>query len=115
MSTLGIPTLDLCKRIPKGKFEDSVLVWRYSPALEGVFDEPFVVALRSTSEYRNQLMFPAPILEEILNDLPEGVQVHMKFAKNGKRYFQVSHYSDSNWVTNPSTSALRLWLKSNSI
>lgn len=57
-----VPSLELCKKIPDGEFEDTALVWidgnTRNP--EDVFVEPRRYAIEGT--YR-----PAPTLEEILD------------------------------------------------
>lgn len=54
---------------------------------------------------------PAPTLQEILSELPEGVQVRMRSSKSGERHYQVSHYSYAQWTTRPAAAALRMWLR----
>ena len=108
-----VPPMELCKKIPNGKFNESGVFW--SP-----FDDRAggSVLIRIDAKFnvkRNNSLIPAPTLQEILNDLPEGVKVNMKFGKNGMRYFQVSYYSEEKWTTNPAAQALKLWLKINSV
>lgn len=108
-----VPPLELCKKIPNGKFNESGLFWK-------PFDDRAggSVLIRIDAKFnvkRNNLLIPAPTLEEIMNDLPDDVNVRMKLGKNGRRYFQVSWYSEAKWTTNPAKQALELWLKINSV
>lgn len=108
-----VPPLKICKKIPFGKFNESALFWKPFEDREGGS-----VLIRIDAKFnvkRNNSLIPAPTLQEILNDLPEGVKVNMKFGKNGMRYFQVSYYSEKKWTTNPAAQALKLWLKINSV
>lgn len=108
-----VPPMELCKKIPNGKFNESGLFWK-------PFDDRAggSVLIRIDAKFnvkRNNALIPAPTLEEILNALPGEVKVNMKFGENGRRYFQVSWYSEAKWTTNPAQQALELWLKINSV
>lgn len=103
-----VPPMELCKKIPNGKFNESGLFWKPFEDRAGGS-----VLIRIDAKFnvkRNNSLIPAPTLEEIMNDLPDDVNVRMKLGKNGRRYFQVSWYSEAKWTTNPAAQALRLWL-----
>ena len=118
-----VPPLELCKQIPAGEFEDSVLVWRDYSCLGYYVSERFA---GETSDCRGEQKFdcvgnsglivmkatlPAPTLAEILAKLPEGVQMRMRTARNRERHFQIYHYSYETWTNLPAAAALRLWLR----
>lgn len=69
-----VPPLDLCKMIPAGEFEDSVLMWRerignISRDERVKIREPEDISYKVESATVNY--FPAPTLEEILIELSE--------------------------------------------
>ncbi len=113
----GVPPLELCKLIPAGEFEDSVLVWDIHG--HGKFDKWHVEKRvnRSVRFGDYGIMspphadIPAPTLAEILAKLPEGVQMRMRTARNRERHFQIYHYSYETWTNLPAAAALRLWLR----
>lgn len=112
-----VPPLELCKQIPAGEFEDSVLVWDIHG--HGKFDKWHVEKRvnRSVRFGDYGIMspphadIPAPTLAEILAKLPEGVQVRMRTARNRERHFQIYHYSYETWTNLPAAGALRMWLR----
>lgn len=65
-----VPPVAMCKLIPAGEFEDSALVWvkseKHFQALD-VMDYEYKVVARDESKGG----FPAPTLEEIINELPD--------------------------------------------
>ena len=109
-----VPPPELCKQIPAGEFEDSALVYRFDHQQAGKMfpgtneDERFFyVEEREMVEFaqRNMVnpppMFPAPTLEEILDDL----FFTAVFCKGGiwiiDRFYEYPTKSEE---------ALRLWL-----
>lgn len=112
-----VPPLELCKLIPAGEFEDSVLVWDIHG--HGKFDKWHVEKRvnRSVRFGDYGIMspphadIPAPTLAEILAKLPEGVQMRMRTARNRERHFQIYHYSYETWTNLPAAAALRMWLR----
>ena len=98
-----VPSLELCKLIPAGEFEDAALVWRYDHIcgficlLPGHPDE--------TARLRNDgMIYPAPTLEEIFDsicELPNTDFTDMHIISKGKCY---SYPTDAG-------SALELYLK----
>lgn len=99
-----VPPLELCKRIPAGEFEDSVLMWRerignISRDERVKIREPEDISYKVESATVNY--FPAPTLEEILDDL----FFTAVFCKGGiwiiDRFYEYPTESEE---------ALRLWL-----
>ena len=113
-----VPPLELCKLIPAGEFEDSVLVWLYWAKDESSFGN---VVPRILKDQFSSILpglgavlkaeVPAPTLAEILAKLPEGVQMRMRTARNRERHFQIYHYSYETWTNLPAAGALRMWLR----
>lgn len=103
-----VPPLELCKQIPAGEFEESVLVWTE----HGVRSSEELSRLEFCKNLTiRKLTFPAPTLAEILAELPEGVQMRMRTARNRERHFQIYHYSYEAWTNLPAAAALRMWLR----
>lgn len=103
-----VPPLELCKQIPAGEFEESVLVW----TAHGVRSIEELSRLEFCKKFADsELTFPAPTLAEILAELPEGVQMRMRTARNRERHFQIYHYSYEAWTNLPAAAALRMWLR----
>lgn len=109
-----VPPLELCKQIPAGEFEESVLVWR--ERIGNIYRndrvkirEPQDISYKV--EYAEVNYFPAPTLAEIMAELPEGVQMRMRTARNRERHFQIYHYSYETWTNLPAAAALRMWLR----
>lgn len=123
-----VPPLELCKQIPAGEFEDSVLVWeRYERFFRGIDiigqsdrvkfrndDQNNTVSRCSSTQY-----YPAPTLAEILAKLPftDGNNLtpiccgrwvdDLSIWVVGYRNIDELRKTDKN---NPAAAALRLWL-----
>lgn len=113
-----VPPLELCKRIPKGAFDDTALVW------EG---EGTAVWRRDGKCYAHQLqcgtvMFPAPTLAEIMCEIAkyphhynnagmevdgDGLIASAWLPNRGKPGTHLTEYRDKN----AATAALKLWLE----
>lgn len=115
-----VPPLELCKQIPAGEFEDSVLVWKHHEIFFrgiDIMDQTDRVTFRAdeqndiVSTYSSTRYYPAPTLAEIMAKLPEGVQMRMRTARNRERHFQIYHYSYETWTNLPAAGALRMWLR----
>ena len=92
-----VPPLELCKKIPKGEFVDSSLVYW------GIF----LILRRSADKIvTNEKLFPAPILEEIMAEMP-----YCRVYKKTKGLFIAVHEKIRIADTNGATAALKLWLK----
>ena len=69
-----VPPLELCREIPEGKFEESVLVYSYS--CDKRDEKPFLDTRDCVELCRKDMInappvYPAPTLEEILAELPK--------------------------------------------
>ena len=115
-----VPPLELCKQIPAGEFEDSVLVWKHHEIFFrgiDIMDQTDRVTFRAdeqndiVSTYSSTRYYPAPTLAEIMAKLPEGVRMRMRTARNRERHFQIYHYSYETWTNLPAAAALRMWLR----
>ena len=120
-----VPTLGLCKQIPAGAFEDSVLVWRERIGNISRDDrvkvrEPEDISYKVESAEVNY--FPAPTLAEIFKVLPATIDTPTdEFPvlslmpltdDDGKDMFWIGYNNTNNKEDdNPATAALRLWLK----
>ena len=101
-----VASLELCKLIPEGEFEDSALVWRYDRIcgficlLPGHPDE--------TARLRNDgMIYPAPTLVEILKKIPDCVEViRMKEHNHCMKATGLPLVHESSLAD----CALRLWL-----
>ena len=58
-----VPSLELCREIPVGEFEDTALVWVYDMAALGK------VMPREMVQFEGTWMIAAPTLEEILEEM----------------------------------------------
>ena len=117
-----VPPLELCKRIPAGEFEDSVLVWRERIGNISRDDrvkirEPEDISYKVESAEVNY--FPAPTLAEILDELGNKtvclydgihyeVSVCIRECDSGTKEHQWRQYGEAD--RNPAAAALRLWL-----
>ena len=63
-----VPSLELCREIPVGEFEDSALVWVYDMAAIGK------VMPREMVQFEGTWMIAAPTLEEILEEIGKEVE-----------------------------------------
>lgn len=94
-----IPTLEQCVEIPAGMFQNTVFIWRDREI--GAVPDMNIKALREL--YGTGIIYPAPTLEEIIEDLGNYnirfLEEHMLI--DGKLY----HYPTE------ATSALDLWFQ----
>lgn len=101
-----VPPLELCKKIPAGKFEDSALVWEEDSCVFGKLP-PHVIS-RKENTYHT-ILAPAPTLAEILAALPACTCYRL-----GKTW-TVALCNDTldNGIKSrrAATAALRLWLE----
>lgn len=112
-----VPPVAMCKRIPAGEFEDSALVWVYDDVVEFLcrtsgceqihkkewqieHNHPRKIAIRRESGHE---IYPAPTLEEILDDFFFNGAV---FCKGGIRIG-----NDFYEYPTESEEALRLWFE----
>lgn len=123
-----VPPLELCKRIPAGKFEESVLVWKHHEIFFrgiDIMDQTDRVTFRAdeqndiVSTYSSTRYYPAPTLAEILDELGNKtvclydgihyeVSVCIRECDSGTKEHQWRQYGEAD--RNPAAAALRLWL-----
>lgn len=112
-----VPSLELCKKIPAGEFEDSVLVWVYRPALKGISDTLFMVDMRVKAEYLKREIYPAPTLEETMTSLLNYagwlLKIDSRFGLETfvELYSRTSNKHYTEYDPSACAAALRLWFK----
>jgi hypothetical protein len=102
-----VPILELCKKIPAGEFKGSVFVWRVpekSCPLEDKFYDIFV--RDRCSAYLRDKQIPAPTLQEILAELPAGVEL-----TRDSEYFCALDMSNEEYGESAAIAAMKVWLK----
>ena len=124
-----VPPLELCKQIPAGEFEDSVLVWKHHEIFFrgiDIMDQTDRVTFRAdeqndiVSTYSSTRYYPAPTLAEILDELGNKtvclydgiryeVSVCIRERDSGTKEHQWRQYGEAD--RNPAAAALRLWLR----
>lgn len=113
MSTLEslVPSLELCNKIPAGKFDDSALVWEEYINFEG--KQGYYVDAREWSESD----IPAPTLAEIMAELPKSLQISWiewnEYPGEWQIYCRLPGEKSSplGHDDNPASAALKLWLE----
>lgn len=101
-----VASLELCKLIPAGEFNDTALVWRYDRICGFICLVPGHP--EETARLRNDgMIFPAPTAEEIMEKLDEPV---LWRSDNGKWRCLCNHVLAQK-RENASEAALRLWLR----
>lgn len=122
-----VPPLELCKLIPDGEFEDSVVVYRFDHQQAGkMFPETnederfFYVEEREMVEFAQRNMvnppptFPAPTLEEIITSLLTYgwlVKIDCRIQLDTLIEFYSEKQSKTEFGNTASETALRLWFK----
>ena len=115
MKDLGklVPSLDLCRKIPKGNLSDSILVWIHEDfGGEYIVEEKLSVTLRCIAS-EEEVVAPAPTLQEILVSL-DAEKVFFVVAPSPSTWQVIYHPAgDADVVKNISLpdSALEAWLK----
>ena len=114
-----VASLELCKLIPAGEFEDSALVWRYDRICDFICLLPG--HLDETARLRNDgMIYPAPTLAEIFRVLPETIDTPedeffvlslMPVVDDEEDMFWIGYNNTNEEDANPATAALRLCLK----
>ena len=111
-----VPSLELCKKIPVGEFEDTALVWKERTGNISRDDrvkirEPEDISYKVESAEVNY--FPAPTLEEIRWELR-----NLSVAIHENRIFVSCKINPENWISetvfpgeHDGDAALRLWLR----
>ena len=117
-----VPPLELCRKIPVGKFEDSALVlifWHKSP------NTP--VEIRTRCEVENDpefddlvedqriIIYPAPTLAEIME---ADHRIRIACSCDDKTWL-ANCWVNGTWTVrndiNPTTAAMKLWLAGNGV
>ena len=102
-----VPSLELCKLIPAGEFEDSALVWRFDRICGFICLLP-ICSDKTARLQNNGMVYPAPTLAEILEKIPDCVEViRMKEHNHCMKATGLPLVHDSSLAN----CALRLWLK----
>ena len=107
-----VPKLDLCKQIPSGAFENSVLVWWGHPhtdkTMEVVPRAELGVTCHRFLKKGVRILYPAPTLAEIMATMNyPGV-----FMERDNKWIAISAYHSESDVR-PENAALKLWLRLN--
>lgn len=108
-----VPPLELCKLIPAGEFEDSVLAWiDHRDVYPEENANPSVVVRKiAWAATSKKGVYPAPTLQEIMAELP-ACDCYRFFDKNEWTVLLVNGPVDDGVKSdNPAAAALRLWLK----
>ena len=102
-----VASLELCKLIPAGEFEDTALVWRYDRICGFICLLP--ICSDKTARLRNNgMVYPAPTVDEIMEKLDAPGLCR---GSDGKwRCFCKDHMSAQKGGT-IADAALRLWLR----
>lgn len=104
-----VPPLELCKLIPAGEFADSVHWYRWSYidqkylVVEG---KPDVRLHRDPCPCGMKYFYPAPTLQEIIDVLPQGVELY-----KDSEYFCSLSMSNEYYGETAVIAALKVWLK----
>ena len=99
-----VPPLELCKKIPPGRFIDSALVWLHVDGEWDVYSRYEDVDGSECGE------IPAPTLQEIIDQLGN-LDMWRDADKNWEVFSNDSENVRHERETSPSTAALKLWLK----
>lgn len=107
-----VPPLELCRKIPAGEFENSALGHHRYCIKDG--KEYYEVVQRGNTHSLTDVQYPAPTLQEIMAKLGQDyIKVGVNFRCHWICYV-ADHYGDEIAETddgNPTTAALRLWMK----
>ena len=123
-----IPSLELCKLIPAGEFEDTALVWVYDDVVgflcrtsgcEQIHKKEWQLQKnhpRKIAAHRKcgQEIYPAPTLEEIITSLLTYgwlVKIDCRIQLDTLIEFYSEKQSKTEFGNTASETALRLWLK----
>lgn len=104
-----VPPLYLCKLIPEGEFEESVLCWI---DFRGVYpgwnyrDPGVVVRETAWAATSKKGVYPAPTLQEIMYDLPQGVEL-----SRDSEWFCSLDMTNEYYDNTTATAALKVWMK----
>lgn len=114
-----VPPLELCKLIPAGEFEETVLVWRVPNSSFPLENEFYEIHERDKCEsWMKDKQIPAPTFDEILDELHKCQEdVFVKWSEIAYHEWLVNAYSHGRnedyqaHDESKSTAALKVWLK----
>ena len=98
---LIVPSLELCRLIPEGEFEDTALVWVYDMAAIGK------VMPREMVQFEGTWMIAAPTLEELLEEIGKALEE----AEEVEDWDTVTITRPVGTTTRVIDTALRRWFK----
>lgn len=102
-----VPPLYLCKLIPEVEFQESALYWgtQFNGTIADVFPREcgFCDKFHIVTDC---IVSPAPTLQEILEDLPQGVEL-----SRDSEWFCSLDMTNEYYDNTPATAALKVWLK----
>lgn len=113
-----VPPLELCKLIPEGEFSDSCFVWSFS--CDRRIEEPFVDFREDVAFCRKNMVntpdtYPAPTLEEILQELINLSAYRINVCKSWGEWhidcYDNERLLEKDSEKNIATAALKLWLE----
>ena len=103
-----VASLELCRKIPAGEFEDSALVWVYD------MDGLEMVMPREVVQFKGIEMIAAPTLEETITSLLTYgwlVKIDCRIQLDTLIEFYSEKQSKTEFGNTASETALRLWFK----
>lgn len=110
-----VPSLELCKKIPAGEFEDCGLYWaQIDPGVYSVFLKDCGYCTIFDVSHKDEDSFPAPTVTEILKVLWDDYQKPTVYFRNIWYATVVNDYGDEITAIddkNSANAALKLWLK----
>ena len=117
MNTLEslVPPMEVCKKIPAGKFEDSALVWNTTVCDEETGEICGVHERDACDSFMRGNQVPAPTLAEIMEELTEYPPITIKQWRTGhiEVACNVNGLEVERYGYNPTNAALKLWLELN--
>ncbi|MBQ7404167.1 MAG: hypothetical protein IJW05_12110 [Lentisphaeria bacterium] len=97
-----VPPFELCKLIPEGEFADSYAAYFWDANGANItLDKRDGDAI-----WKDIVMAPAPTLQEIMYDLPQGVEL-----SRDSEWFCSLDMTNEYYEKKPATAALKVWLK----
>lgn len=117
-----VPSVELCKELPEGKFENSLLVHAERFRNGFCLDCANVIMFRAEAEESDShsIIAPAPTLEEIVEALSDCCNVYLRKGDDGWEIMRELP-GDDEWYgydfrskfapDRPATAALKLWME----